>query len=129
MTTATTASSITIGATEIRRARCGGHEGYRNGRRHLVDLARLINPRTDERWTVKGLLVTITADGPCPVCSAGWAPYGLFGQYGPGGKTQNYDSVLVEGTTTDKPCNASCMQSASAECKCSCGGEQHGMKA
>jgi hypothetical protein len=33
---------------------------------------------------------------------------------------------MVEVTTTDTPCGASCMTASSNKCACSCGGEHHG---
>jgi hypothetical protein len=35
----------------------------------------------------------------------------------------------LRATRTDKPCNAACMRSASADCRCSCAGSNHGIYA
>lgn len=96
----------------IIRARCSGHDGYRNGRKHLVDIERLgethVSPR-DPR--------TIIANIPCPVCGMYWD-----------GGSSTYILVDVAGTKVQSvKCSAACMQSASGECKCSCGGADHGM--
>lgn len=113
---------------QIERARCSGWSGFKNGRKHLVDLDRLVNVRIEKRWTMKGELVTLYATGPCPVCGLGWLADGQ--REGPAGRVNHYDSVLVKGTySPDTKCRAACLDSASAECKCSCGGANHGMQA
>ncbi len=123
---------------EIKRARCEGYSGYteRDGtvvpgfRKHLVAIDRLIDPMYETRFTGRGGRIEyITAKGKCPVCGIGWAPYGLFGHYGPAGTTVNFTVQVVRGTTTDNRCKAACLQSVSAECKCSCGGGNHGLYA
>lgn len=116
--------TTTDATTTITRARCDGHPGYNGGRKHLIDLDRLINVQTG----IGGRGPWVTATGPCPVCGAGWTV--SYGDHAPAAKSGSYTLVGVQGTTVaTKRCSAACLQSASAECKCSCGGMAHGMRA
>lgn len=53
------------------------------------------------------------------------------GYYGPGPRCEEHGERLgfraLRGTFTDKPCDSSCLNAVSAECKCSCGGANHGI--
>lgn len=108
----------------VLRARCDGHDGYRNGRKHLVAIDRLVNPTREDR----GRHAYLRATGPCPVCGAGG--HIIYNELGPADRTAWYLLVGIKVVwMPEKLCNASCRLSASAECKCSCGGGNHGMHA
>jgi hypothetical protein len=66
---------------------------------------------------------TISAFGPCPKCGAYWSATVTASHR----EEQTFFLVGIKAVrVTTTPCRASCQNSKSLECKCSCGGENHG---
>lgn len=109
--------NTTAGTTEttIRRVRC-------DNCRRLYDPTTLINVKPGERPDY------VLANGPCANCGAGG--HVIFGMFGPVDIMHYYSVVGVKATKlSNVKCGGRCIEGKSIECKCSCGGENHGMGA
>lgn len=101
-------------AETVRRLRCYSKCLFRDA--DLINVRAPHDGRTDY----------VIADGPCPKCSA--SGHITFGELGPADLTNTYAVVGVKVTRLSTiRCTARCFTATSLECKCSCGGEQHGI--
>lgn len=103
--------------TQIERYRCTGSKCLRTAEQ-LVNMRPAPNGRTDY----------VIASGPCGKCGAGG--HITFGEYGPADLTNTYTVVGVKVTRMPNVrCTRRCMHATNLDCKCSCGGERHGVAA
>lgn len=90
----------------------------------LLRWSDLINPRWSDNDAKRGVFVT--GSGPCPKCAAGG--HIVYNEFGPADRVNHYTRVGIKiGRPSTAPCDERCTGATTVECKCSCGGSNHGI--